>query len=64
MDFTEKSTKKDFFVHVNIISDLFKKKFLAYLKKAYRAGELKLIGEIASWEPRKNFKTLLTSCMT
>ncbi len=31
----------DFFVHVNVLSDLFKKKFLGYLKEAYDKGDLK-----------------------
>lgn len=31
----------DFFVHVNVLSDLFKKKFVAYLKEAYERGDLK-----------------------
>jgi len=31
----------DFFIHVNVLSDLFKKKFLAYLKEAYNRGDLK-----------------------
>lgn len=31
----------DFFVHVNVLSDLFKKKFMAYLKETYDRGDLK-----------------------
>ena len=31
----------DFFIHVNVLSDLFKKKFLSYLKEAYDRGDLK-----------------------
>ena len=34
------------YFHVNVISDLFKKKFLAYFKHAYKAGQLKLVGSI------------------
>ncbi|MBN2287108.1 MAG: IS91 family transposase [Tissierellales bacterium] len=30
-----------FFVHVNVLSELFKKKFMAYLKEAQRKGQLK-----------------------
>ena len=37
----------DFFVHVNVISDLFKKKFLAYLKEAFDAGSLTFCGKTA-----------------
>jgi hypothetical protein len=39
--------KKKFFVHVNIISDLFKKKFIYYLNEAYQKDELKLQGQVA-----------------
>lgn len=38
--------KKKFFVHVNVLSDLFKKKFMHYLVRAYKKGELKLQGRI------------------
>lgn len=38
--------RKDFFIHVNVISDLFKKKFLYYLKKSYKEGEIKFEGMI------------------
>jgi hypothetical protein len=42
--YPKKSKKnKKFFVHVHVIGDLFKKKFLAYLKQAYRKGELKFV---------------------
>ncbi|MCD4692497.1 MAG: IS91 family transposase [Calditrichales bacterium] len=44
----KKSKKnKKFFIHVNIISDLFKKIFLSYLKKAYKKGELIFEGKIS-----------------
>ncbi|MCP4270123.1 MAG: IS91 family transposase, partial [Candidatus Brocadiaceae bacterium] len=36
---------KGFFVHVNVISELFKKKFLSYFDTAYKAGELKFVGK-------------------
>ncbi|MFC1563263.1 IS91 family transposase, partial [candidate division KSB1 bacterium] len=55
----KKAKKKDFFIHVNIISDLFKKKFLAYLKKAYSNDELKLVGEIATLGNKENFQELI-----
>lgn len=51
--------KKDFFIHVNVISDLFKKKFLAYLKQAYQQGKLKFVGEIETLAERINFQTLI-----
>lgn len=42
-----KKTKngKDFFVHVNVISDLFKKKFMAYFEEAYKSGKLNFVGK-------------------
>ena len=36
---------KDFFIHVNIISELFKKKYLYYLNKAYGSNNLKFVGK-------------------
>jgi predicted Zn-ribbon and HTH transcriptional regulator len=51
--------KKDFFVHVNVISDLFKKKFLAYLKQAYQSGKLKFVGEIESLADSNKFQELI-----
>jgi hypothetical protein len=33
------------FLHVNVLSELFKKTFLASLKHAYQAGQLKCVGE-------------------
>ena len=41
----KKGKRKNFFIHVNVISDLFKKKFLAYLQEAYECGELKFVGK-------------------
>jgi len=51
--------KKDFFIHVNFISDLFKKKFLAYLKKAYQAGKFKFVGEIEALGNSAQFQALI-----
>jgi hypothetical protein len=39
--------KKDFFVHVKVISSLFKGKFMYYLEKAYNQVELKFPGTIS-----------------
>lgn len=50
--------KKKFFVHVNVISDLFKKKFLAYLQEAYDDGELKFVGKTAVLQSPEAFKKL------
>lgn len=47
--------KEDFFVHVNPISSLFRDKFIVYLKKAYRNGELKFHGDIKEFENESIF---------
>lgn len=54
-----KGKQKRFFIHVNIISDLFKKKFLFYLKKAYNAGELKFVGRIEGLGSPSTFQRLI-----
>jgi len=53
--------RKKFFVHVNVISDLFKKKFLSYLDKAYRKDELKFEGKIAYLKDPAEFKKFKTN---
>ena len=50
---------KDFFIHVNIISDLFKKKFLAYVKQYYQTGQLKFAGKVEYLKDETEFKQLL-----
>lgn len=52
-----KKTKKgnDFFVHVDVISELFKKKFMYYLKEAYDAGQLKFEGKISYLQSKARF---------
>jgi hypothetical protein len=48
-----------FFIHVNVISDLFKKKFLYYLKKSYKKGGLHFEGKIKDLGTSVEFKTLM-----
>jgi hypothetical protein len=48
--------RKKFFVHVDVISDLFKKKFIHYLNKAYQKGELKLEGHVEHLKKKAAFK--------
>ncbi len=56
----KKMTKqRDFFIHVNVISDLFKGKFLYYLKQAYQAGDLKFAGKIKSLGTKRAFQQLI-----
>ena len=50
---------KPFFIHVNVLSDLFKKKFLHYLNKAYKNGKLKFVGKIESLGSPQAFKRLM-----
>jgi hypothetical protein len=45
----------DFFVHVNVISDLFKKKFMAYLKDAFDAGSLTFCGNTEYLRSKMSF---------
>ena len=57
--FPRKSTKKKaFFVHVNVISDLFKKKFLSYLKKLYLSNKLKFVAKVMYLGNDHEFKKL------
>ncbi len=56
----KKSKKnKKFFIHVNVLSDLFKKKFLSYLKRSYRDGELIFEGKTSYLENVHEFKCLI-----
>jgi hypothetical protein len=57
----KKARHKNFFIHVNIISDLFKKKFLYYFKKAQKNKELKFIGTISELNECKVFQRMLNS---
>jgi len=51
--------KRDFFIHVNVISDLFKKKFLDYFKRQYHAGAFKWVGQIRYLQDKSAFQQLL-----
>lgn len=55
----KKTKRKNFFIHVNIISDLFKKKYLYYFKKKYKNNNLLFTGSTAGLESRKEFQKLL-----
>lgn len=54
-----KNSKKNFFIHVKVLSKMFRGKFLAALKQAYLNGELKFEGEIKPLSQKGNFKSLL-----
>ena len=58
--FPKKSSgKKPFFVHVNVISELFKRKYLDYFKEAYRKGALKFVGKIEYLREGQEFQAFL-----
>jgi hypothetical protein len=49
------SCKKDFFIHVKVMSRMFRGKYLYYLKKAYEAGKLVFPGKIKDLESKEAF---------
>jgi hypothetical protein len=53
------SARKDFFIPVKVMSRLFRGKFLAYLKEAYSAGKLNMVGSIQFLGKSQNFQSLL-----
>lgn len=55
----KKSKRKDFFIHVNVMSDLFKKKFLYHLKRSYEKAEIQFEGELKSISNVTEFKKLV-----
>ena len=54
-----KNTKKNFFIHVKVLSKVFRGKFLAAIKTAYKNKQLKFEGEIKSLNQSGNFKNLI-----
>ena len=50
--------RKSFFLPVRVLSRLFRAKFLSYLKKAFRQGELKFHGEMAGLAKPAEFEAL------
>ena len=55
----KKSKREDFFIHVNVMSDLFKKKFLYHLKRSYDKAEIRFEGELKSISNVTEFKKLV-----
>ena len=51
--------REDFFVSVQVVSALFKGKFLDMMKQAYSQGQLQFKGSIAGMAFKKNFQALL-----
>jgi hypothetical protein len=54
-------SKKDFFIPVQVLSSLFRGKFLGGLKKLYEAEELKFLGQIEELKAPPAFKRFLTN---
>jgi hypothetical protein len=52
------SCRKSFFLPVRVLSRLFRKKFLIYLKKAFREGRLRFYGEMAGLAQPGAFEAL------
>jgi hypothetical protein len=50
-----------FFIPVEVLSAMFRGKFLHYLKAAYESGDLKFAGKIAHLKERFSFKQFLSS---
>ena len=57
----KKKNGSPFFVHVDVISDLFKKKFIAYLQESYEKKKLAFFGRIDHLNSEKNFKDFTNS---
>lgn len=54
-----KHSKKKYFIPVTVISEVFRGKFLSFLKQDYRDGQLKFEGEIKPLALKSNFKRFL-----
>ena len=53
------SCKPDFFIHVKVLSRVFRGKYLDYLEQANAKGKLRFDGQISSLSKKRNFKKLL-----
>ena len=51
--------RENFFIPVHVLSQVFRGKFLASLKKAYRSGKVKCIGQCEVLRNREKFQQLL-----
>jgi hypothetical protein len=54
-----KKSGKEFLIHVEVLSTVFRGKFMAMLKHAYRAGQLVFPGKLAALEDPDAFRRLL-----
>lgn len=53
-----KTKKENFFIHVKVVSDLFKKKFMHHMLKLKKEEKLKFTGKIEYLKEEKEFKKL------
>ncbi len=49
----------EFFIHVKVLSRVFRGKFHEYLKQTYKSGELNFVGDISPLKNESRFKALL-----
>lgn len=54
-----KKSRKEFFIHVKILSAVFRGKFIAMLKQAYASGQLQFPGKLESLASNDAFERLL-----
>jgi hypothetical protein len=54
-----KKSKKDFFIHVEVLSAVFRGKFIDLLKQAYTSGQLSFHGRLKLHSSKAAFETLL-----
>ena len=55
-----KKAPKDFFIHVKVLSAVFRGKFIAMLKQAYASDQLNFPGQLESLRNEQAFESLLT----
>ncbi len=53
------SCRENFFIHVKVLSRVFRGKFLDYLKKSYYSNKLNFSGQISTLGSRQEFKILI-----
>jgi putative transposase/transposase-like zinc-binding protein len=54
-----KKSQKEFFVHVRVLSDVFRGKFIAHLKQALASGQIRFPGQLKSYANPAVFESLL-----
>ena len=57
-------SEKDFFVHYKVVALKFRGKFIAFLKRAYRKGELSFHGQLSPLKNEDEFEKLLDKAVS